>query len=361
MKIKQIKLTNYRNIESFDEHFHPHLNIFVGDNGQGKTNILEAISYLSSGRSFRVNQDKYLIKQETEFAKIESVFDNDETISVVLSDQGKYLSHNNQNIQKLSDFIGLSNVVLFNPDDIQFFTQAPRNRRKEIDYELGKTSKTYLQNLLQVNQLLQNRNAYLKHQTYDPIYLDTLDQQIADLSELLIIKRLEFTRFITDKSNIYYQKFTNSQDAISFTYESCVDLSKDNYSHALLAKMKEHRQRDLDLKMTNIGIHRDDFIFKVNDMHVVDVMSQGQRRMLMIAYKLATIDWFIEINKKVPIFCMDDLFSELDEEKRALVLKHLHQDLQIFITTTDLDFIQTHKDKHIFEIEKGKVRRSLNG
>lgn len=361
MKIKQIKLNNFRNIEEFNETFHPNLNIFVGDNGQGKTNILEAISYLSSGRSFRVNQDKYLIKQNTEFAKIESVFDNDETISVVLSDQGKYLNHNSQNIKKLSDFIGLSNVVLFNPDDIQFFVQAPRKRRKEIDYELGKSSKTYLQNLLHVNQYLQNRNAYLKQHQQDPIYLDTLDQQIADLSELIIIKRLEFTKYMSSKTNKYYQQFTDSHDLITLTYECCVDLEKDNYNHALLNKMKDNRQRDLDLKMTNVGIHRDDFIFKINDDHVVDVMSQGQRRMLMIAYKLAIIDWFMELNQKKPIFCMDDLFSELDEEKRNLVLKHLHKDLQIFITTTDLDFIQTNKDKKIFEIEKGKVRRSLNG
>ncbi|HZJ87274.1 MAG TPA: DNA replication and repair protein RecF, partial [Erysipelothrix sp.] len=263
--------------------------------------------------------------------------------------------------KKLSDFIGLSNVVLFNPDDIQFFVQAPRKRRKEIDYELGKSSKTYLQNLLHVNQYLQNRNAYLKQHQQDPIYLDTLDQQIADLSELIIIKRLEFTKYMSSKTNKYYQQFTDSHDLITLTYECCVDLEKDNYNHALLNKMKDNRQRDLDLKMTNVGIHRDDFIFKINDDHVVDVMSQGQRRMMMIAYKLAIIDWFMELNQKKPIFCMDDLFSELDEEKRNLVLKHLHKDLQIFITTTDLDFIQTNKDKKIFEIEKGKVRRSLNG
>ena len=356
MKIASINLRNFRNIDTFSASFSPHLNIFVGENGQGKTNILEALVYLSSGRSFRVNQDSILIQHEKEHAKIEANLDNDTSLSVVLSNQGKYMIANQQNIAKLSDFIGLCNVVLFHPDDIQFYTQAPRKRRRDIDYELGKSTKTYLDNLSRINQLIQNRNAFLKQNKQDEIFLETMDQQIAELSEYIIIKRLGFTKFISHNTEKYYQIFSDSKDTITFEYDACIDLNTDNYKSMLIKKMKDHRQRDYDLKMTNIGIHREDFIFKINKVEVVHTMSQGQRRLLMIAYKLAVIDWFIQHNQETPIFCMDDLFSELDASKRKMVLDHLNPKLQIFITTTDLNFIQTDKEKTIFEIEKGKAR-----
>lgn len=359
MKITSINLRNFRNFDKLELEFHPNLNIFVGDNGQGKTNILESIDYLSSGRSFRISSDILLIKDGEDHAKIESLFDDGSHISVVLSNQGKYLKHNQKSISKLSDFIGLWNVVLFSPDDLQFYTQAPRKRRKEIDYELSKSSKTYLQNLAQVNQLVQDRNIYLKKGAHDPLYLEVLDQQIAQLSEYIIHKRYSFTEFITKKSEKYYNLFSNTKDAIQFEYDACIALDSENYKSALLEKMKDSLQRDKDFKMTHVGIHRDDFTFKINEIPVIQRMSQGQRRMLMIAFKLSIIDWFIEQDNTIPIFCMDDLFFELDSEKRKLVLEHLNTDVQIFITTTDLDFIQTDKDKHIFEIEKGKATRRL--
>lgn len=358
MKIQSINLRNFRNIGTFNESFHPHLNIFVGHNGHGKTNVIESLVYLSSGRSFRVNQDMLLVKEGEEHAKIEAKLDQDETISVVLSNEGKYMMYNDKNITKLSDFIGICNVVLFQPDDLQFYTQAPRKRRKDIDYELGKSSKTYLHNLARTTKLVQDRNAYLKQHKQDEVYLEILDQQIAELSEYIIIKRLEFVNFISKSVHDYYQKFTDSKDDVKFTYESCIDLNKDNYRSALLQRMKEHRQRDLDLKMTNVGIHREDFIFKINDVDVTHMMSQGQRRILMIAYKLSVIDWFMKHDEITPVFCMDDLFSELDEEKRQIILDNLNKDLQIFITTTDLTFIKTQKDKYIFEIENGRARRA---
>lgn len=361
MKITSINLRHFRNLEQLQAKFHPHLNIFVGNNGQGKTNILESLVYLSAGRSFRVSHDKFLIKHDEDHAKIEALINQEKTISVVLSDQGKYMMVNQENITKLSDFIGQCNVVLFNPDDLQFFTQTPRKRRKDIDYELGKSSKIYLQNLLKVNQLIQNRNAFLKQNKQDEVYLEILDQQIASLSEVIILKRKDYTKFISDKAQMYYQEFTNTNVNIHLEYEACIDLKEDNYNFALVKKMKDNRRKDMELRVTNIGIHREDFIFKMDNYHVVDVMSQGQRRLLMIAYKLAVIDWFMLQENNTPIFCMDDLFSELDENMRQIILEKVNPNLQIFITTTDLSFIKTQKEKTIFEIEKGTIRRKYNG
>lgn len=359
MKITSINLRNFRNIENLELECHPHLNIFVGDNGQGKTNILESIAYLSSGRSFRVTSDLMMIKDEEDHAKIDCYFDDATHISVVLSNQGKYMMHNQRNITKLSDFIGICNVVLFNPDDLQFYTQAPRKRRREIDYELGKSSKTYLQNLAKVNGLVQDRNVFLKSGVQDEVYLEVVDQQIAQLSEYIIHSRYEFTQFVSNIIEKYYQLFSDTKDTLIFEYDASIDLNSENYKTALLKKMKESHRRDKDFKMTHVGIHRDDFIFKINNVPVTQRMSQGQRRMLMIAFKLAVIDWFIQHEKQTPIFCMDDFFFELDAKKRKLVLDHLDKKIQIFITTTDLDFIQTLKDKHIFEVNSGKATRRL--
>lgn len=360
MKIKSISLRNFRNIETLDLQFHDHLNIFVGDNGQGKTNLIESLVFLSSGRSFRVNKDIIMIQDEKEYSKINAEIIDDtkaDNISIVLSDKGKYLTHNQRNITKLSEFIGLCNVVLFNPDDIQFYTQAPRKRRKDIDYELGKSAQSYIQNLVSVNNLIQDRNAFLKQTKEDKIYLDVLDKQIVDLSVYIIEKRKKFTEYISKKSEHYYQIFTSTKDKIQFDYEAPIDLDEPDYGLALSFRMKDSLRRDTEFKLTHVGIHRDDYVFKVNNTPIINVMSQGQRRTLMIAYKLAVIDWFIETNDSIPIFCMDDLFSELDSEKREKVLKNLNPKLQIFITTTDLNFINTDKDKYIFTVQNGTVTK----
>lgn len=354
MKINELKLTNYRNLSSQTFKFNQHLNIFVGDNGQGKTNIIEAITYLSSGRSFRVNKDEHLINYESEFAKIESVFDNQDSLQVVISNQGKYLTYNQATISKLSDFIGICNVVLFQPDDLQFFTQSPRLRRREIDYELGKSSKKYLNQLLVVNKLISDRNAYLKSEKIDEIFLEVIDKQLIENSIEIIKQRKLFIEDLSDSINQYFKELSGIDVKINLKYHAPINLESTNYHEAYSNKLKESYQRDKEFKMTHIGIHRDDYIFQVNDIPVVNVLSQGQRRLLIIAYKLALMDWFIKRNDVVPIFCMDDLFSELDRDKRLKVLDLLDERLQVFISTTDLRFIETKKEKVIYKITQGE-------
>lgn len=355
MKIKSLELKDYRNINHVRFDFHKHLNIFYGENGQGKTNILEAIALLSLGRSFRINQDAYLIKENQPFSMIEATLENDEKLKVVISDKGKYLTRNQKVIEKLSDFIGICNVVLFHPDDLQFFTQSPMKRRKEIDYELGKNSHTYLSNLSTVNQLLANRNAFLKKDSEDQLYLDVIDEQWIKLSVSIIESRRDFIAAISETTDLYFSKLSDLNSKITIDYQTQIDLKETDYLSALKKRVDDNYRRDKEFRLTHVGIHRDDYIFKIDGEPIINVLSQGQRRLLIIAFKFAIINWLIQKNDKVPIFCMDDLFSELDHVKRQNVLDLLDENLQVFITTTDLNFIETKKDKRIFEIKGGNV------
>ncbi|HLV50200.1 MAG TPA: DNA replication and repair protein RecF [Erysipelothrix sp.] len=354
MKINKLALKQFRNANHVQFEFDSHLNIFVGDNGQGKTNILESIVYLSSGRSFRVNQDSYLIQDGQDFSVIEAKLENDDDLRIVLSEKGKYLTHNQKVIEKLSDFIGLCNVVLFHPDDLQFFTQSPKKRRREIDYELGKNSHQYLTQLSEVNHLISDRNAFLKSDTNDDVYLEVIDSQLVELSVSIIKQRKLFVEHLSKNTNLYFKKLVDDYSEITMEYQAPIDLEQENYLEAFKKRMSDNLRRDKEFKQTHVGIHRDDYVFKIDSVPIINVLSQGQRRLLMIAFKLAIIDWLIKENDIYPIFCMDDLFSELDQEKRRLVLSLLDPKLQVFITTTDLKFIETNKDKIVFNIRKGE-------
>lgn len=360
MKINNLELYQYRNIKEASFEFNDHLNIFVGDNGQGKTNIVEAIAYLSSGRSFRVNNDLILIEEGEEYSRIKAEIVNQEkfeSLEIVMSEAGKYLKHNNRVLTKMSELIGLCNVVLFSPDDLQFFTQAPRKRRREIDYELGKSSTEYVKRLSEYNRLLMERNATLKSGKIDRDYINVLDVQMNDNSLFIINERKKFIDSLNKELNLIYQKLTLNKSHVEIFYQAPFDLKEENWMEELNKKVAESWQRDQNFKLSHVGIHRDDFVFKVNDKPVVNVLSQGQRRLLMIAYKIAVINWFISTTGLIPIFCMDDLFSELDEEKRSSVLTLLNPKLQVFITTTDINFIKTNKDKHIFHVKDGNISK----
>lgn len=358
MKINTLTLRNFRNIDATTIRFNDGLNLIVGNNGQGKTNLVESVVFLSSGRSFRVQDDSVLIQNNEFFTKIHAQIlknDNENILEIVISNDGKYLKINNKVLKKLSEFIGLFNVVLFEPNDLNFFSQTPRLRRKDVDYELGKISEGYLKQLSLVMRLLNERNSYLKHSKIDDDFLDILTQKLVSASIPILKIRHEFVLRLQKRMIPLYKKLTESNDSISLEYRSCVSMSEPSLEAALLAKMNESRKRDLDLKMTHVGIHREDFIFKINKVPVVNIASQGQRRLLMIVFKLAIVELIYERNKEFPVLCLDDLFSELDEKRRQLVLEAIHEDVQVFITTTDMSFVETERNLKILRVSSGNI------
>lgn len=361
MKVKNLELRQFRNIQNLNLSFNKNINVFIGDNGQGKTNIIESLVYLSSGRSFRVNSDGYLIQYGSDFLSIVADVEdqnNIQNLKVVLSNAGKYLQVNQQPLKKMTEFIGRCNVVLFNPEDINFYSNSPRKRRREIDFELGKMSKRYLNQLSLSNKLLSERNAYLKNKNVDQDYLDILTEKLVDESILIIEMRAKFIHALNPIINHYYHILSDSTDEIGLHYKAPVSLDG-NVRDQLFTKMHDSIQRDCDFKATQIGIHRDDFVFMVNDIPVVNISSQGQKRMLIIAFKLAIVELIYQSRKTYPILCLDDLFSELDNVRRERVLNVLHDEMQVFITTTDLDYVKTNRDKAVFKVSSGNVEEVI--
>ena len=361
MRINELILRKYRNIDACDLLFPENLNIFVGNNGQGKTNVIESIVYLSSTRSFRVNDDKVLIQHNEPFCEISALIkrSHDQSrIRFVLSDAGKYLTINGLVSKKLSSIMGLCNVVLFNPDDLNFFTFAPRRRRREIDFEMGKLSHQYVEALSSANKLLSERNLYLKQAQHDEDYLSVLTQQLVNVSAVIMKQRFEFANKLQGLITKCYQFLSDREDIITLEYKSAVVLS-DQLEVDLLHKMNESLARDRDFRLTHVGIHRDDFILKINDVPVVDVSSQGQRRMLMLAFKFGIVELIHGTRQMYPILCLDDLFSELDETRRARVMELLHEDMQVFISTTDLSFIKTQRRRDVFRFVEGSIQKEV--
>lgn len=355
MRINSLKLRQYRNIDQCDLEFPKNMNVFVGNNGQGKTNVIESIVYLSSARSFRVSSDKALIQHNQAFCEVCGSIESKDSITqirFVLSNAGKYLTINKSPSKRLSNIMGLCNVVLFNPDDINFFSFAPRKRRREIDFEMGKLSQNYVESLSLANKLLLERNSYLKEDSIDRDYLKVISESLIDVSGIIMKERKDFLEDLETRIESHYHFLSDSEDSISLEYKTSAKDSQD-----LRIKMEESLKRDKDYRTTHIGIHRDDYIFKVNGIPVVDVSSQGQKRILVLSFKFALVEMIKEKTGFYPILCLDDLFSELDEIRRKKVLELIDNSMQVFISTTDLSFIQSQKEKDIFYFQEGRIHK----
>ncbi|CAM4268990.1 DNA replication/repair protein RecF [Erysipelothrix aquatica] len=358
MQIKQLELKQFRNVEDVSLDFPENITVFVGNNGQGKTNIIESIVFLGSGRSFRVNDDKILIQNGKEFAKAEAVMDSGHLLKIVVSEQGKYLQVNHSPLKKLSDFIGYCNVILFNPDDLNFFTDAPKIRRRSVDFELGKLSKDYIGILSRYTQVLTQRNALLKSRNIDFSLLEILDSQLIEYQIPIIKQRNAFIARLEPVVERFYQAMSQTSTRVNFEYRSPVSVDSSILAN-LTKRMQEMHQRDLDIRATQVGIHRDDYVFKMDGVPVINTASQGQKRMLMIAFKLALVSLVYELQGAYPILCLDDLFSELDESRRKMVLKMIPDAVQVFITTTDMQFIQTERNLNVFHVNKGIIHKEV--
>lgn len=357
MKILSLKLRNFRNIKNLSLSFSKNLNIFLGENGQGKTNLIEAMIYLSTCKSHRVDSELLLVNKESTFFDIQANVSRKvkKSLRVFYNEQGKSLFINNHNIQKVSEFIGNLNAILFSPDDLNLFSQTPKYRRRFVDMEIGKISLSYTKLLNEYTQLLKNRNSYLKNEKLDIDYLNILTEKMVDIQILIIQQRRKFLEDLLVFVNSYYQEITKSDRKIICEYKNSFEC---NYiKEDLLNKYQEYLQKDIKYKQTLLGIHKDDFIFKVDSYLVIDFLSQGQKRIVLLCLKLGLINMIYQLIHEYPILLLDDIFSELDELNQLKILKYIPKNVQIFITSCDFKLKSLlSKDCDIFEIENGFVK-----
>ena len=344
------------------------MNIFVGDNAQGKTNILEAITFLALTKSHRLGVHPNVIMFDKKKAKIKGVVQRDKIISkleIDILENEKKLFVNQTEIRRVADYISNLNVIVFSPDDLEIIKGSPSVRRNLLNIQLSQISKKYLNIYNEYNKLLRTRNEYLKilfqNSLADSSYLDIITDKLIEKAVYIYKKRNEYINFVNSSINTYYQKI-NGECGIVIKYEPNIEFNSyddEEIRKTLKHYYKKNYKKELNYGMTLVGPHRDDFSFYLEDKDLKFFGSQGQQKTAVLAYKLSEILIFEDILKTKPVLLLDDIFSELDLKKRNRLLKLIHTGIQSIITTTDLKNINKKylEDAYIYNVKNGKVER----
>ncbi len=359
MKIKKIKLINYRNYDNLELNFNDSLNIIIGNNAQGKTNILESIYVLAVTKSFLSNNDKEMIKFDKNFSVISGLLESDKktyNLQVAFSGYGKNVRINGKEIKKLSDYISIMNVIVFSTDDIRMFKEGPSSRRKYFNIEISQIYKNYLKLLNEYNTVLRQRNEFLKiisiKKDSDIEYLNVINDKYSDLS----IKVCKYRRRMIDDINKNLDNlFFSITGTKGLKLEYASNTNIDNVSFR--SSLEKSLNKDIQYKMTLLGPNRDDFYFSLNGKNLSSYGSNGQIRSAVLALKLSEVILFKSVVGEMPILLLDDIFSELDLNKRNNILKYLDSSLQVIVTTTGIENIDNdiRNKANVYRIDNGKL------
>lgn len=363
MIIQNLKLRNFRNYETAEVNFDPRMNLITGENAQGKTNLLESLVYLSLTRSHRISNDKKLIRENAPFADIRCTCmdgDAERDLEAIIHPKGKTLMVHHQPVKRSSEFVGILNVVLFAPDDLRIFTDAPKDRRRIMNQEITKVSPKYLLALNRYQSFLKERNILLKSDHVDASLLDTLDEEMAQEEVMILSERRKFVQTIDSHMPALYRELSDDDIEVHVRYRSCTE-ETENLKDVLLSMHRESRQDDLERRVTTKGIHHDDLVFMMNDKNLITVASQGQKRMTMLAFKMALLRYIQNETGKAPVLLLDDVLSELDENRQRKLLEMVRTPYQCVITATGIPDFLHRKDIPEFHVEHGTIERVTGG
>ena len=353
MLITNLKIKNFRNYNEINLDFNNNINIFYGNNAQGKTNIIESIFLCAIGKSFRTNKDKELIQFEKDFFNVEIEYkksDRDGKIKIEVSDK-KNIYINGVKTKKLSELVGKINVVLFTPDDINILKDGPKMRRRFLDIMISQLRPNYIYCLNMYMKNLEERNAYLKQikiEHKSPELLDLWDEKLAEYGEKIFNYRKEFIEKIKEKINIIHKKITNDNEKIEIEYISDLEKKENFYS-----SLKENQKIDIIRGVTTKGIHKDDFIVYLNGNNVNVYGSQGQNRTAVLSLKMSELQVIKDEIGENPILLLDDFMSELDEQRRNNFLNNIG-DTQVFVTCTD-KLLLNNENNNLFYVKNGTI------
>ncbi len=353
MWINKIKVNNFRNYDNEEIELNKNINIFYGENAQGKTNIIEAIFLSSMGKSFRAKKDKDMIKLSENRAMIEILFnkkDRDGKIKIELQNK-KNVYLNGIKLKKLSELLGNINIVIFTPDDINILKGGPQNRRRFLDIMISQLKPNYMYNLNLYLKTLEQRNNYLrqiKEYNKDENLLEIWDEKLVEYAFNIYNYRNEFINKIKNKIKNIHSEIENNKEKIEIEYLTECE-SKEKY----LKLLKDRRKLDIIKGYTTKGIHRDDFIIYINKKELNIYGSQGQHRTALLSLKVSELNIIYEDTGEYPILLLDDFMSELDEKRREHFLKNI-KNTQIIITCTEKFDIENNNIL-IYNVKDGKV------
>lgn len=378
MYLDHFVVQNYRNLKKIDTNFDPNINIFIGNNAQGKTNLLEAIYFLALTRSHRTNSDRELIHFGDDFANLVGHVHKsqvDLTLRVLITKKGKKVWINRIEQAKLSKYIGQLNAILFSPEDLELIKGAPALRRRFMDQEFGQINAEYLYFASKYRQVLAQKNNYLrqlvKGKAHDQIFLDVLSDQLAGIAAEVIVRRFKFLKFLSHYASDAYKHISLAHEKLTIVYHPSVSNinakdSTENIYHKILDNFQKNKAMEIKKGTTLSGPHRDDIEFKLNDKNAHLYASQGQQRSIALSVKLAEIQLVHHLTDEYPLLLLDDVMSELDHQRQSALLNYIHGKTQTFITTTDLEGISWEiiKQPKVYHIQSGKIsleKGELNG
>ena len=367
MYLSKIELSHFRNYKKTKIKLCDKVNIFIGNNAQGKTNVLESIYILALTKSHRVGFENNIIQNGYEACKISGlVRDNNflKDVSLLITNDSKKVFVNNKEIKKIADYISNVNVIMFCPNDLEIIHGSPQIRRNLLNIQISQLYPFYVNYLNEYNKLLKNRNEYLRQMNIngmtDTRYLDIINEKIVDRGATIYLYRKKYLDYINNNIGNIYKNIMNI-DNLNIVYENNIDIYSfdvDSIKSVFLKKLKNNLKREISQGMTLYGPHRDDFSFYLNSENLKFYGSQGQQRVAIISFKLAEVNLFKEEKKTSPILLLDDIFSELDIKKRNMVIKYIPDEVQTIITTTDLRNIQNRilSQAKVFRVENGNIQ-----
>lgn len=337
MIIKSLELQDYRNYDTLNLAFDRGTNILYGDNAQGKTNILEAIYVSATTKSHKGSKDRDIVNFHKEEAHIRTFLEKEGVETRVDMHLRKSISKgiaiDGQKIKKAADLLGICNVVFFSPEDLGIIKDGPAERRRFVDMELCQLDSFYLYNLNHYNKIVNQRNKLLKDLYFNPDLRDTLniwDSQLVSFGSKVIERRRLFAEQLNEIIYDIHKRLSGDREEISVRYEPDVEIEE------FEKKLQCSQEKDIKLKQTTVGPHRDDFSFLIGDVDIRKFGSQGQQRTAALSLKLSEIELVKKLTKDTPILLLDDVLSELDSNRQNYLLSSI-KDIQTIITCTGLE------------------------
>ena len=365
MLIKKIKLKDFRNYDELELDFNDNVNLILGQNAQGKTNLLESIYVTSMGKSFRTSKDIEMIRFGSEFGKVyvETLKDDFEGSVEIVIDKAskKFVKVDGVKIKKTSQLLKNIYIVIFSPEDLKIVKDEPEKRRKFIDRELCQIKPSYYDNLSNYKKVLLQRNTYLKENFIDQGILDIWDMQLARFGAAIMHQRKVFTEKINKISCGIHSSITNGNEYLKIIYDPNVEFKEsireqEEFFYEIIKKSCEN---DLRQRTTTKGPHKDDLEFFINNINVRSFGSQGQQRTAALSLKLAEISIIEEETGEKPVLLLDDVMSELDAARQEFLIKSL-ADIQLFVTTTEIPekLLAEFPSGNIYTVTGGSVEKS---
>jgi DNA replication and repair protein RecF len=370
MLFKEIKLQNFRNYEEESVLFNENINIFLGDNAQGKTNLLESLFIMGLGKSFRTNKDHEMIGFNKEFSRATATVCDDQgesseetEIEICYKKEGKIIKVDGLKLSRSMDLLEKVYVVIFSPEDLKIVKDGPDNRRRFLDRELCQIKPVYYSNLANYKRVLKQRNVLLRNGNVNKTLLATFDGALVDYGLRLTDDRFLFVKRLEEISSDIHQKISEGKERLNLSYESCLPAQSEGKSaeerrELFLKLLQDNLQKDTARGYTGEGPHKDDINIEINGFDIRQFGSQGQQRTAALSMKLAEIVLIRQETQEKAILLLDDVLSELDSRRQRFLIEAM-KDVQVFITATDIDdkMLELLPKGWVFNVKGGSVKR----